>query len=100
MNVSLWSGGRITFGKSFKRINKKAKIVNRNGNYTGLSVFLFLFSLYNCREVGASAYMFLGEWFVMVVGGGGGGGVSKNTVEILAEHIVEERIFTIKFADY
>lgn len=43
--------------------------------------------------------MFLGEWFVMVVGGGGGG-VSKNTVEILAEHIVEERIFTIKFADY
>lgn len=35
--------GRITFGKSFKRINKKAKIVNRNGNYTGLSVFFFFF---------------------------------------------------------
>lgn len=91
MNVSLWSGGRITFGKSFKRINKKAKIVNRNGNYTGLSVFFFFFF----PSITADRLVLLCICFWgRVCHGCWGGGVSKNTVEILGEHIIEENIFT------
>lgn len=74
MNVSLWSGGRITFGKSFKRINKKAKIVNRNGNYTGLSVFLFFsFPSITAERLVLLRICFWGNglsWLLGVEGGG------------------------------